>query len=183
MEIITVRRCCVWRGEKQKHGGTWMMIVVENESFDGETGGNFRPRGCALYRRNYIMWKRGTNKDRSVSNAAQKWCKEREAVRVKERTQLTKMNSITLRYVSMAVKIWIVVFWVTTPCRLVRAHQCFEGAYRLHLQDRKWRCTGSPRSCEYLSSWTEFVKRVAISHKQNVIIGGGVCVPKRPKND
>jgi hypothetical protein len=39
-------------------------------------------------------------------------------------------------------------------------------------------CTGSPRSYELLRSWREFVKRVAISHKRNVIIGG--YVPERP---
>jgi hypothetical protein len=39
--------------------------------------------------------------------------------------------------------------------------------------------SGRHRSYQYLSSWKEFVKRVAISHKRNVITGG--YVPKRPK--
>jgi hypothetical protein len=41
--------------------------------------------------------------------------------------------------------------------------------------------TGSPRCCEYLHSWREFVKRVVISHKRDVVFEG--CVPERPKND
>jgi hypothetical protein len=29
---------------------------------------------------------------------------------------------------------WIVVFWIVTPCSLVGAYQRFGGTYRLHLQ-------------------------------------------------
>jgi hypothetical protein len=38
-----------------------------------------------------------------------------------------------------------------------------------------------PRPYNHPLSWRQFVKRVAISHKRNVIFQG--CVPERPKND
>jgi hypothetical protein len=41
-------------------------------------------------------------------------------------------------------------------------------------------CTDSPSSYEQLRPWREFVKRVAISHERNVIIGG--YVPEGRKN-
>jgi hypothetical protein len=47
------------------------MIAAGNETFGGVTRGHFRPRGCALYRRNDIKWKRGTD-EMSVCNAEQK---------------------------------------------------------------------------------------------------------------
>jgi hypothetical protein len=39
---------------------TMMMIAVENESFDVRDEWVLQTNGCALCRRNCIMWKRGT---------------------------------------------------------------------------------------------------------------------------
>jgi hypothetical protein len=35
-----------------------------------------------------------------------------------------------------AVKIWVVVFWVMTPCSPVGGYQRFDGTYVVHFQGR-----------------------------------------------
>jgi hypothetical protein len=37
----------------------------------------------------------------------------------------------------VTVKMWIVVFWVVTPCGLEGGYGRFEGIYRLHLQGKR----------------------------------------------
>jgi hypothetical protein len=36
----------------------------------------------------------------------------------------------------MAIKMWILVFWVVIACRILGGYQCFEGMHCIHVQDR-----------------------------------------------
>jgi hypothetical protein len=47
--------------------------------------------------------------------------------------------------VSTAVRVQMLIFCVCTPFNIGGNNERFEGTYRLHLQDRKWRQEGPPR--------------------------------------